>query len=375
MSNTSTATVALVAVGLVASLLVAGVPLGQELASEHADDGTAQDTSYLRVVHASPDAPAVDVLVDGEEVLGDVPFGAVSDYLELPAGTYNVSITAADDPDTVVFDGAVTLDPRTVTTVAASGEVSPGADTEFAPVLLSDDALAPGEEEAALRVVHLSPDVPTVDVTTTGPDGSTVVLAENVSFRNASDYVTVPAGNYTVDIRTATDTNDGEVLTSVDVTLEGGTVYSAMAVGYRNTVNAPAPTAFEVLLPEDAETTITLPSDETPTEAPADTETGTATEAPAETETATGTATGTETATETEEATGTETATETEGATGTATETATGTEGATETEGATGTATETAMGTETPTPTEAGEDTATETGTEDPHATETETET
>lgn len=208
-----------------------------------------QDSAHLRVVHASPDAPPVDVMVDDETVLSDVPFGAVSDYLTLDPGTYNVTITAADDPDTVVFEGEVSLEAGTATTLAASGEISEDAETSFEPVLYNDSAATPADNESAVRIVHLSPDAPTVDVT--AADGE-VVLADNVSFQNASDYVTVPEGDYTVEIREATEDNDGSVVTTVDVSVEGGTAYSALAVGYLNPDDAPADTPFEVILTEDA---------------------------------------------------------------------------------------------------------------------------
>ena len=217
------------------------------------DDGDQQQTSYLKVVHASPDAPPVDVMVGNETVLSDVPFGAVSDYLALDAGTYNVTITAAEDSETVVFEGEVTLAPGSVTTLAASGEVTEGAETTFDLVAFGDNASTPADNESALRVIHLSPDAPTVDITT--PDG--VVLADSVSFQNASDYATVPAGNYTLEIRAATEGNDGPVVTTVDVSLSGGTAYSAMAFGYLDTEDEPADTEFEVILEEDATNTTT----------------------------------------------------------------------------------------------------------------------
>src|SRR5690606_27820043 len=43
----------------------------------------------VRVVHASPDAPTVDVWVNDALTLENVPFKAVSDYLSVPGGTYN----------------------------------------------------------------------------------------------------------------------------------------------------------------------------------------------------------------------------------------------------------------------------------------------
>lgn len=226
-----------------------------QVTDQHQD---SQDTSYLRVVHASPDAPAVDVRVENETVLSNVSFGAVSDYLALPAGTYNVSILA-NGTETAVFDGAVTVEPRSVTTVAASGEVTQDGETPFEPVFFEDDAFTPGENQSALSVVHLSPDAPAVDIT--AGNGS-VVLADNVSFQNASDYVSVPAGNYTVEIRPATAGNNGSVVTTVDVSLEGGEAYSALALGYLNPDDAPAETPFQVVLTEDASLTVQLPSDD-----------------------------------------------------------------------------------------------------------------
>ncbi len=46
-------------------------------------------TGLVRVIHASPDAPDVDVFVDGEAALEGVAFTDVSNYLEVPAGTHD----------------------------------------------------------------------------------------------------------------------------------------------------------------------------------------------------------------------------------------------------------------------------------------------
>jgi len=56
--------------------------------------GTANASSHawVRVLHASPDAPAVDVYLDDTIVsaLTNVPFATISGYLEIPAGDHNV---------------------------------------------------------------------------------------------------------------------------------------------------------------------------------------------------------------------------------------------------------------------------------------------
>src|SRR5688500_10614296 len=49
----------------------------------------------IRVVHASPDAPAVDVYANGNKVLSNVTFFAASDYLTVPAGSYKLQVVVA----------------------------------------------------------------------------------------------------------------------------------------------------------------------------------------------------------------------------------------------------------------------------------------
>jgi len=281
-------------IALVGSVMSAGAVIGAQMAADSGeDDAPTQDTSYLRVTHASPDAPAVDVYLDNESVLTDVEFGTVSEYIPVRAGTYNVTITAAGDREAVVFDDAVSLDARSVTTVAAAGEVGENATQPFTPILYDDNALEPAENESAISIVHLSPDAPAVDVTVPGENNNTTVLAENVSFSEASDYVTVPAGNYTVEIRAATPGNNGTVVTTADVSLEEGTANSALALGLLEPDDDEA--SFRVGVTEDVTASLEFPSDEAATEA---------TETPAEEETAT--EDGEATATEDGEATPTE---------------------------------------------------------------------
>ncbi|WP_435178139.1 DUF4397 domain-containing protein [Halorussus sp. AFM4] len=206
-----------------------------------ADSGAGQ----VRVAHLSPDAPAVDVLVDGDTVLEGVEFGTVSNYLQVPSGERTVTIRTAEN-DTVVFEGNISVEAGTMYTVAALGEVS---EETFRPAVFVDDFETPSEENASVRLVHASPDAPAVDVTVAGTD---TVLYDNVSFANATDYVTVPAGDYELEIRPATEDDDGEVVTTVDVSLEGGTVYSAIAAGYLSPDDEPADEPFRVILATDA---------------------------------------------------------------------------------------------------------------------------
>ncbi|MEF8881700.1 MAG: DUF4397 domain-containing protein [Halapricum sp.] len=198
----------------------------------------------IRVAHMSPNAPNVDIYLNGNAVLEDVPFGAVSQYLSVPAAEHEVTITPAGAPDTEVFSGPVTVAADTDYTIAATGEIGDDADEPFAPLVLEDDTSEVADDEARLRVIHASPDAPAVDVTAAGGD---VVLFDGVSF-GESGYATVGAGDYTVEIRGDTDSNDGDVVADFDVSLEGGEIYTAFAAGYLSPDDEPGDAPFNLLV-------------------------------------------------------------------------------------------------------------------------------
>ncbi|MDQ2054631.1 DUF4397 domain-containing protein [Halobellus sp. H-GB7] len=223
-------------------------PMPTETATD-APEETPMGSAMVRVAHLSPNAPNVDVYVDESAVLEDVPFGAVSEYLDVPAGERQVEITAAGDPDTSVFSGPVTVEDGTAYTVAAIGEIGDSADRMFEPLILQDDNSDPGGDTARVRVVHASPDAPAVDVTVASSGDA---LYDGVAY-GQSGYVEVPAGEYTLQIRGDTDGNDGDVVASFDVDLAGGQVYTAFAAGYLSPDDEPADTPFDLLVAQDTE--------------------------------------------------------------------------------------------------------------------------
>jgi len=177
----------------------------------------ADRRGQVRVVHASPDAPAVDVLVDGAAVLSSVPFNAVSSYLTLDAGTYNVKVNAAGTATTVI-DAPVPVAASKAISVIATGFLA-----TIAPWVLDDDLAPPPPGQAKLRVVHASPDAPAVDVFA---NGNRVVA--NLAFRNATAYLVVPAGAYAIEVRIA---NAATAVLAANVDLAAGSVSSAFALG------------------------------------------------------------------------------------------------------------------------------------------------
>ena len=174
----------------------------------------------VRVVHASPDAPAVDVWVNGNIAFSNAPFEGITDYASLAPGTFNVQVVPTGATEPVVIDADLELAADTDYTVVAVGLL---ADIE--PLVLVDNNSAPAAGKAHVRFVHASPDAPAVDIAVAGGP----VLFADVPFKGVGDYLPVDAGAYDLEARLAgTDT---VALSVPGVTLEAGTVYTIFAMG------------------------------------------------------------------------------------------------------------------------------------------------
>ena len=187
-------------------------------------------TAQLRVVHASPDAPNVDVLVDNASVLTNVAYKTASNYLPVTSGSRNLKVRAAGST-TVVIDQNAALAQGTYYTVLATGRVA-----SIAPIVLTDDQTNPASGNVRVRLVHASPTAGNVDIYVTTPTADIATASPtvpNVAFRAVSNYLEVPAGTYRVRITpvgtktVAIDVNNvalaaGQVRTAVAVDAPGG---------------------------------------------------------------------------------------------------------------------------------------------------------
>ncbi len=181
----------------------------------------AADEARVRVLHASPDAPAVDIYINDAIIDGwtNVPFGTLSDYMAVPAGDYNVKVYATGDESMAVIDAEVTVETGMSYTIAAADMLADiGAE-----VFVDDPALS--ADESLVRVVHLSPDAPAVDI---APDGAEALIS-NLAFPNATDYAALAPGSYDLEVRIAGASDVALQLDPID--LQAGRAYSVFAIG------------------------------------------------------------------------------------------------------------------------------------------------
>lgn len=188
------------------------------------DDSTAPaEIARVRVVHASPNAPNVDVLVDNATVLTNVAYRAASAFLEVDAGTRRLRVNATGTTTTVI-DANVPLVNGAAYTVLATGLLA-----GIQPVVAQDNLTDPAAGQVKLRVIHAAPAAAGVDVYATTPTAdintATPVLT-NVGFRAVSDYLSVPAGTYRLRV---TPTGTKTVAIDATVTLTAGQIRTVVA--------------------------------------------------------------------------------------------------------------------------------------------------
>jgi len=196
----------------------------------------------LFVLHGAAAAPTVDVYVTapGADLAASAPVGTFAfketiGPAEVAAGDYQIRVTAAGNVSAVVFDsGTVSLGAGDDLVVVAVPNTSGGAApislvalTGSGPVEILDVATPTG-----LRVGHLSPDTPEVDVLANGAEFLT-----DVPFPAVTGFTSLSPDTYTVAV---TPANNPGVLAigPVDLALEAGTWYSVFAVGELANIDA-----------------------------------------------------------------------------------------------------------------------------------------
>lgn len=195
-----------------------------------------EDGALLRMIHASPDTPAADVYVNKDKVISGMAFKEVSEYLPLEEGSYDIQIfPAGSKPKKVepVLEENVTVMQGEAYSFAVSGKLDNLSLEEF------QDDLTAVEDEAKLRIIHLSPDAPAVDVVSGDTD-----IVKGLAFPEASAYEAFPEGSYTLDILPEGKTE--AIFNIPNVELKQGENYTAVAVGLLK-----GDPAFDVILAKD----------------------------------------------------------------------------------------------------------------------------
>lgn len=199
-----------------------------------ANSAASRDEALVRVVHAIPNGPAMD-LYAGDLVLFDaINFKSVSSYRAVDGKRYAFALRPAGMTNAKPLSSNTEgLDDGRYYTVFAL----PGEDRAAHLRVVSDTLDRPAEGKARFRVVHGGDGLGAIDI---HAPGLAAPVVDNLAFQSVSDYIDVAPINGQVEVRA-----DGSATATVilpNAHLEAGRFYTMMIVG--STKAAPALEAF-----------------------------------------------------------------------------------------------------------------------------------
>jgi hypothetical protein len=170
--------------------------------------------SRVQIVHNSANAPAVDIFVNGQKAVPGLAFRNATPFVNLDAGVpVTVAIkgaSAGTDTSNPAFRRVYELAGDEGYYLVANGNLGiPGGNYAANPNGIAtgfDITVISGAKETAaiatnvdLRIMHSVTDAPTVDIKAQG----VATLVDDAPFRGFSNYIPVPAANYTIQIAPA----------------------------------------------------------------------------------------------------------------------------------------------------------------------------
>lgn len=194
----------------------AAVVLGLAMPASASTGGSAQ----LSVLHGIPDTP-VDVYVNGDLTLDDFQPGDLAGPLELPAGDYEVALTAPDAADAsspILGPATVTLDAGGNYTAVA--HLTADGDPTLTPYVNDTSATAAGEGRLTVRHDAAAP---AVDVLA----GGSPVIEDLSNPEEAT--LNLPAGVVSASVAAAGTTDP--VIGPADVNVQEGVLTIVYAWG------------------------------------------------------------------------------------------------------------------------------------------------
>jgi hypothetical protein len=155
--------VTLVAIGLLSERPAASTGFSLLAFSDEGIVEVLRQDPVIYALHASPDAPAVDIYAGESRLVEGLSFGTISGATQVPAGTYELDFTAAGSAVVAASSDAINIEAGGRYLVTATGFLSRSGDEAFRVIAVDDEFPIAGTD-ALVRVIHAAADAPAVDL-------------------------------------------------------------------------------------------------------------------------------------------------------------------------------------------------------------------
>jgi hypothetical protein len=155
--------------------------------------------SHIRLFHAVPAAPAVDVYINDKLVAKRLSYGHFTDYIPLASGTYNIEVYPTGQEISPILKISLPLGDRKIYTLAIIGMLPK---IGILPIEDGYEPLSPYRTN--IRFANLSPNSPGMDLVLR----SGLTLFSDINFTEVSDYRPLNSGDYDFFVRPSNTANN-----------------------------------------------------------------------------------------------------------------------------------------------------------------------
>jgi hypothetical protein len=189
-----------------------------------ASEAEKRDHALVRVVHAMPKGPTLDVFADDQKAFDDVSYKQVTPYKELPdklAVTFTVRLAGQDGGEPLAEKSEIISSGNHYTIVAL-----PDTKAQLLLKVINDDLEPPSADKAKVRFIHVSPEAGEVDVYSRERKKA---LFDGVNFESEAGYCEVDPMKTTLEVRPEGKKN--VLLTIPNAALDAGKIYTILIAG------------------------------------------------------------------------------------------------------------------------------------------------
>lgn len=181
-----------------------------------------QPVAYVSFYHGSPATPSISIEVDNRLYnTNSFDYSTYFDYGRFYTGKRAFSFKPVNAANSLL-DTLVTFEADKAYSFFISEEES-----SFVPVIAEDELKTPASGKALIRLVHLSPDSPAINlVIGNDADG----LFEDQTYQEVSDYEEIDGGRLDFHVHSSADNQ--EMVSAAGINVREGRIYTLVVRGY-----------------------------------------------------------------------------------------------------------------------------------------------
>ena len=149
---------------------------------------------YVRFIHATPDAPSIDIYLNDRLVYSNLSFANITNYIAITPETYSVKLVKAGTNEKPLITESLQITPNSASTINITFE-----NNEIAFFTMDDTTTTSNSLLSYVRFINLAPTSPLLSLSI--PNGE--VLFNEASYLETNDYYPLSPGIYNFIVSTA----------------------------------------------------------------------------------------------------------------------------------------------------------------------------